>query len=209
MKSRRVVSIVCVIFAMFMFAGYAHAESYVAFSLGYAMPRDFDASVSAPGYPTATGEIEMDNSFLVGANFGHWFDQHPWLGLAFDFSYLQPDPEEGELDLFPLSALIMARHKSDNSKLTPYIAAGPSLAFSRVELAWGYGLPDYSDTDISLGFDLRTGLSFALTPKVSLRTEFGTLYFSPNYEDDIGGIEVSVEGDTWIHSVRVGCAIAF
>ena len=213
------VFVVCVSLAAQMVS----AESFMDLYLGAAFTQDHDATLSAfPG--SLTVDVSFDTAFTFGGRFGYYFERLPWLGLGFDASYFAPDAKATFNNIFsfdnidvtvvPLSFLVFFRvpgilPTSDipHGRLQPYLAIGPSLFISNLEVNLQPG--SASDTSLDIGLDARLGLGWRFDRNVGIFVEYRFSYASPEFEDTIQGVKVTADTDLTTHSALVGVSFHF
>ena len=105
-----------------------------------------DVDVSIRNGATLDDRIEFDTALVGGGRLGFFLTGIgiPWLGLAVDVSYFAPEATatsgKATLEVLPISALVMLRlplftdTDIPTGRLQPYIAGGPSVFVSRVEV---------------------------------------------------------------------------
>ena len=160
------------------------AEWYVGGYGGIANPGAFsNATVSDPmlagGVTNARiNDLELTNSFLVGAKGGYFFEARPWLGFETDVYTLSPDVKQQTV----VGGTSSGRVFADNIgpiplRLTTWafdlIIRSPSMAeVFQPYGGMGYGLffatsskGGQSNIHLSPGFNLIAGARYALTPQ--------------------------------------------
>ncbi len=177
-------------------------------------------------------DIDFDPSAEIGIRGGLWFPDLPWLGLASDFSYLRLNgPSSGvvhtiggleirtrddvEVDLFPISMMLMARTKllviplDPQIGVQPYIGVGPGLFVSWVHDAFTVRVDgseeEVDDTSYDIGLDTRAGLRVHLTPSFSIFAEYRFTYYEPKFDDD----PIEIESDISTHHALGGVGFQF
>ena len=118
-----------------------------------------------PAPISATKNLDFSTSWTVGGRAGYWFEALPLLGLAADVSYFERNGSGAEINLVPLSFLVMLRYPlltSDSfpkGRLQPYVGFGPSLFYSNTSIHFDPPLQNVNDFSIftGVGFDARAG----------------------------------------------------
>jgi len=201
----------------------ARAEGFADFRIGGAVTPNVDGSVTIGGVASASGTIDFKSTVSVGIRGGYWLDSVPWLGFAFDLSYFDPDEDVSllpvELDIFPISALLMLRYPLLKSatyprgRLQPYAGVGPGAFVTTAKLKLKeVGAPEnFSDTTVNLGVDVRGGVNFHFTGQnwpgsLAIFLEYRFTYFEPSdFKDDIVGIPIELELDQLVtHHIVAG-----
>ena len=151
----------------------AAAEWFLDLYGGGSFTQDVDVTIR--NGTTLDDRIEFDTALVGGGRFGFWLTGLgiPWLGAAVDVSYFAPDATatagRASLEVLPISALLMLRlplftdADVPTGRLQPYIAGGPSVFVSRVEVDTSVFGDRFSEEQAQLGLDLRAGLTFMLT----------------------------------------------
>ena len=204
---------------------FAAAEKFAALYVGGAFTTNEDIDISASGGKD-TAKADFDNSFTVGYRMGYWFEPLPWLGLALDVSYFAPDYDNGDLDIIPLTGLVMFRLPLMKSKdypkgqLLPYVGVGPGAFFSKIKYdVANSAVPallkkppfsgNYSDWTLDIGLDVRAGLSRMFGHNRAVFLEYRFTKFSPDFKDNVLGQTVRTETDLNTHNVLIGFSYNF
>jgi opacity protein-like surface antigen len=206
----------------------ARAEGFVGFRVGGAFTPDTDGSATIGGEASPSGSIEFKPGVSVGIRGGYWLDSVPWLGFALDLSYFNPEEDVSlsplELDVFPISALLMLRYPLLKSaayprgRLQPYAGVGPGAFVTKAKLKLReVGAPgDFSDTTVNAGVDVRGGAQFRFTGQdspggLAIFLEYRFTYFEPSdFKDDIGGVPIELELDELgTHHIAAGVSWYF
>ena len=224
------------VIALLLAADRAAAQGYLDIYGGIAFTSD-DELVTRVGGASLHDDVDFDPSGEVGIRGGMWFPDLPWLGIATDLSYLELDGPSSavehtvggvpvrtrdnvDIDLFPISVLLMLRTKlfvlpfGPELGLQPYVGVGPGLFVSWVHddaFRIGIGAAEESidDTSYDLGLDTRAGLRLHLTRWVSLFAEYRFTYYEPDFADDVLGNEVDIEAQFATHHVVGGLGFQF
>jgi opacity protein-like surface antigen len=205
MKSTTLVLASILTTALWAPPGTARAEGFVDLRVGGAFTEDNDVTLSQ-GPASLTFGTEYEDSVTGGVRAGYWFV--PWLGLALDVSYFAPDDDTGgpEIDVIPVSPLLMARvpigrtEELPNGRVQPFLGIGPGI-FVTLEDFDSFG----DDDTVEVGVDLHAGVNVQVTRLVSLFAEYRYTYFEP--EVTIQGVDVESELST--HHVGVGVGFHF
>jgi opacity protein-like surface antigen len=163
------------------------------------------------GNVRATGEADVAADFTVGGRFGHWFKRLPWLGIALDGSFFQPEVEslltidtvhDLDLTIGSLSGLLMVRPFA-TTPLQPYVGVGPGVFFTHLDVE------SFSETDTAVGLDVRAGLKWHCLPPFSLFAEYRYTRVEAEFRDTFRNIPTTVEATLEHHHVLVGMAFRF
>jgi Outer membrane protein beta-barrel domain len=211
------------------------AQGFLDVYAGAAFTDSDDLTTRIAGF-SIHDSVDFDPSAEVGIRGGIWFPDLPWLGLASDLSYFRLDgPSSGvdhtvggipirtrddvDVDLFPISILLMLRTKvftgpfGPRFGVQPYVGVGPTLFVSWVQdaLTVRVGGEEESVDDVSyeLGLDTRAGLRFHLARSLSLFAEYRFTYYEPEFEDNLFGDSVQIESDIATHHVVAGVGFQF
>lgn len=207
---------VLMIFGCFMLLSistiaYSAEGPYVSGNLGLAIANDSDITDStAPG---VTMEIKSDVGLALGVAAGYDFGNN--IRIEGEIAYQKNDLDKvsmagiGEADLTgdvsSLALLLNGYYDFKNkSAFTPFISAG--LGFAKVELndfnVPGSGLPGTNEDDTVFAYQVGAGVSYAVTPKVSLDVKYR--YFgTSDLEFDTAEAEYSS------HNFYAGIRVAF
>jgi opacity protein-like surface antigen len=200
----------------------ASAELFMDLYLGGAFSHDADFTLTGDGL-RITGDGDTDDSFTVGGRFGYWIETIPWLGIAFDASFFQPDLEDTDVTIIPLSLLLMARLqvlKSDNfprGQFQYYVGVGPGMFISDIDADFVLVGPppfrpltsSFSDSSVDIGLDARAGLAWYLTKHWSVFAEYRFTYVEPDFKDDLFGFDLETDLDFKTHHALVGVSYHF
>jgi hypothetical protein len=217
-------------------AGSGRAQGFLDVYGGAAFTTDSDFATRIGG-SSLHDDVEFDPSAEVGIRGGLWFPDLPWLGLASDLSYFELNgPSAGvdhtiggtpvrtrdnvDIDLFPISILLMLRTKLFTAPfgprlgVQPYVGLGPGLFVSWVHgdaLTIGVGGIEESVDDISydIGLDTRAGLRFHLTRSFALFAEYRFTYYELDFDDDLFGDSIVIESEIATHHAIGGLGFQF
>jgi opacity protein-like surface antigen len=198
-------------------AGPALAEWTFDAYVGRAFSPDGDVDVEDTGI-SASADVDVDDAYIFGGRLGHWFGFFPYLGVALDASYLTTDldsaidPEtfdDVDLRRVPLSGLAMLRLPLLPSRvvprghLEPYVAAGPTLFLSNLDLG------DFDESREDVGLDVRAGLNFRFTRTIGIFAEYRLTYVDQEFKFTRQGVRSVVEADPSTHHVLGGLSLRF
>jgi hypothetical protein len=179
--------IIITLFLLLLSPAALRAEPFWDFYGGAAFTEDEDVTATIQSFPffgptavfTETREVSFDTSVVLGLRGGRWFPgDYEWLGLAFDISYFQADADRVDVDLVPLSALLMFRYpmlRSDaypRGLLQPYAGIGFAAIIGYAEVDFRPFVPEKVDGLVSgFGPDFRLGMAWQAFEGASLFTE--------------------------------------
>ena len=189
----------------------ARAEGFADLYLGGAFEPDTQFTTKALN-KTATGKVNFEGAILYGGRGGYWLESVPWLGFALTASYYNSDehdkgrdqggqggqPSRLELDVIPVSALLMLRYPLLKSadfpqgQAYPYVGVGPAMFVTKARQQLDQlnaASQQIKDTTVEVGVDLRAGMGFFF-PNNSwfYFTEYRFTHVGSSYfNDDIGG----------------------
>jgi len=208
----------------------ASAEFFIDGYAGIALTNDADSnltgtSVFGPSYHVS-GTTKWKDSFVFGGRMGYWFDTVPFLGLALDVSWFQPEEDvsigPAKIDVMPISVLLMYRVPLGTSpdfpqgRFQPYLGVGPGAFYTKFKL--DYTSPGMSihisDTSWDIGLDVRGGLTFLFTRNIGIFAEYRFTYVDPQWEVDLlsGGRPIgTLTGDIELatHHIMGGLTLRF
>lgn len=222
LQRQLVVSSVFVV-CMSVVAPMVSAEWFMNVYLGAAFTQDEEATLSTLG-DSLTTDVSFDTTVTFGGRYGHYFERLPWLGLAFDASLFMPNAEatlnnmfsseKVDLTVVPLSFLVFLRapgilptSEIPHGRLQPYLAMGPALFISDVEV--DLQPESGSDTSLDIGLDAPGGLGWRFDRNIGIFVEYRFTYISPEFEDTIQGVKVTAETDLMTHAALVGLSFRF
>jgi hypothetical protein len=190
----------------------AHAEFFAELRVGGTFTEDADTEITVLGTPVASAEADIDDSVTGGGRAGYWFDGLPWVGLAADASYfaVDADPGSAEIDVVPVSPLLMLRaplsstEEFPHGRLQPFLGVGPGIFITEIDADSGY-----RDSELDVGVDLHAGLKFLATREVGLFLEYRFTSFEADFSDTIPAVGVPIETEIDLDSHHVGGGIAF
>jgi opacity protein-like surface antigen len=179
------------------------------------------------GASRETERGESDTEVTGGGRAGYWFDLQglPWLGVALDVSYFEPQftPKGGDGNLVkvkvrtvPISPLLMLRlpllqsPPHPNGQLQIYVGVGPGLFWTETTTRFLNGVTEKVSADtIEVGVDFRGGVSFEIVPNVALFAEYRFTHYSISPEGRINGQRAKVEADLDTNHVLGGISFRF
>jgi hypothetical protein len=128
---------------------------------------------------TDSRRVTYDRSFTVGGRMGYWFDPAPWFGAAVDISYFPARASAVNIDVIPISMLLMFRAPLFTSeaypkgRIRPYAGVGPSFVFSIASTDFSPTVPAVErELSKTVGLDARAGLDWMFAPRVALFAEY-------------------------------------
>ncbi|NIO20884.1 MAG: outer membrane beta-barrel protein [Candidatus Aenigmarchaeota archaeon] len=181
-----------------IFPALGHSEFFFNVYFGTASTQSDDVHVTIQqqsffGSSTSetTKKVEFSSSSAFGLGFGYWFKKYSWFGLAADLGYLQADGENVDINVIPLSGLLMFRYplfKSNefpNGKLQPYLGMGFTLITADMSVDFR---PDVSEkvdgTAEGSGPIFKAGLAWQFLKKLGVFGEFRYFRSDLDIKDD-------------------------
>jgi opacity protein-like surface antigen len=170
----------------------ALAEGFIDIYGGGAMSEtaDVETSISSSGLGfvttnTHSQRVDFDSSFTVGGRVGYWFDVFPYVGFSLDLSYFRAEGKNADIQVIPLSLLLMLRYplfkseKFRNGRIQPYAAIGPGLFYSHAKADFRPDLTEkISGDSYKIGLDVRAGLAWQFHKHLALFGEYRYTDFS-------------------------------
>ena len=209
--------------------GGARAEGFVDLHLGGSFTEDTDNTVkvgpvgSVPEN-TLSAATGFEYGVSLGIGGGYWLDSLPWLGFALDLSYFKSNEKASdglELQVFPISGLVMLRYPLFESetypfgRLQPYFGIGPAAFVSKAELQLVSMGGTAKDTRTDVGFQQRLGLKYLFAvpdlPGQSwgLFVEQRFTRFDPSaFEDTVDVVPVEIDLDA-LNTWHIAAGVAF
>jgi len=164
-------------------SGFMDLYSGAAFTQDAAVSvREFAPFFNPPASVRQTVDFDAPDTF--GARIGHWFEGAPQLGLALDVSFFRAAGKGVDIDLFPVSELLMIRWGMRRStdfpkgRLQPYVGIGPGIfVIPNVEVDFRPAVTDrVSGESIEVGLDARAGLAWQLHKRFAIFAEYRFTY---------------------------------
>ena len=176
---------------------------YVGVFGGWVIPRDLEVEID--GFGSEELEVNLDNSWAIGAKFGYIFPQLKWLAAELEYTYLadQDFSEEaasggisaklsGDVSAHNLMANLLCRYPE--GKIHPYVGFGLGLSMANFEAKGTLidGFDVYSETadedDTSWAVQFIVGVNFEISPNWS--ADLAYKYFYSEHEVDDFDIDV-------------------
>ena len=235
-RGDRALAALAAMVSLFAVADRATAQGYLDVYGGAAFTND-DELVTRISGTSLHDDVEYNPTAQIGIRGGLWFPDLPWLGIASDLSYLEVDgPSSGvdhtvdgvsvrtaenvDIDLFPISILLMLRTKlvmipfSSRLGLQPYAGVGPGLFVSWIhDDAYVIGIDgeeeSIDEVSYEIGLDTRAGIRLHITSSISLFTEYRFTYYEPEIDETVLDTTVDVESQLRTHGVIAGVGFHF
>jgi len=143
-----------------------------------------------PAPMSATKSLNFSSSWSAGGRIGYWFEPLPWLGAAIDISYFEQKGSDAEIDLIPMSLLVMLRYPMMTSesfpkgRLQPYVGVGPSLYYSHtsVDFAPPFQNVNHGSLFGDVGLDLRVGTLWQISKMLGIFLEYRFTHVTLDYK---------------------------
>jgi opacity protein-like surface antigen len=189
-----------VIFSMLCFLAtgpaQALAEGFIDIYGGWASTRDadVDVSISSSGLgfvstESDTEKVDFGSSYTLGARVGYWFEKFPYVGIAGDLSYFRAENKTVEIQVVPISLLLMLHcplfksEKFPHGRIQPYAGIGPGFFLSVSDVDLRPTLPkSVSGTSFDVGLDLRAGIAWQFHKHLALFGEYRYTDFTVDLE---------------------------
>jgi opacity protein-like surface antigen len=191
---RRSIVALATVLTVLVVAADASAQWFLDGYVGASLTSEDDVTFETFGIERKQ-DANYRSSALFGVRLGKWFEQLPWLGVAADVSYFRPS---GDINVFPLTALVMARYgflrdeEFRDGRLQPYAGIGAGLFISHLDGAIGF--VEGSDTSVDMGFDMRLGVAYRVDASWAAFFEYRFTHVSPTFAlEPFGG---TTDGDT-------------
>lgn len=160
-----------------------------------------------PNFPSTDAG---DGEATVGGRLGRWFTPIDYVdfGVFADSGAVLAEDHKVDLVAVPTTLLFLARVPLLRSppfpegRLQPYLGAGPSVVWSRVDHD-----VDHDDTT-NAGADVRAGAAWMLWRLFGVFAEYRYTYFDPKY-GDLDGRKVTFSNDLSIHHLLFGATFRF
>jgi opacity protein-like surface antigen len=233
MNERRLFLIGLAVFLFFaLLPDHAKGEQFWDFYYGMAETEDDDVttefqrfSIFGAGAPSkATRKVSYGSSDLYGIRGGYWFERAPWFGMALDASFFEADGDGVDIDLIPLSGLLMFRlplsvdGTFSKGRFQPYAGIGPTYTIADISVDFRPDLQqEVDETFANWGLDFRAGLCWLFTENIGIFVEYRYLRVDLEWDDSpgaelilFGSDEVTeVEADIETQSILGGLTFRF
>ncbi len=154
----------------------ALAEGFMDIYGGEALSEtaEVKASLSSSGLGFVTTKshsqrADFDSPYTFGGRVGYWLDVFPYAGFSLDLSYFRAEDKNADIQVVPLSLLLMLRYplfKSETfqkGRIQPYAAIGPGFFYSHARADFRPDLTEKIAGDsFEIGLDIRAGLAWQL-----------------------------------------------
>jgi hypothetical protein len=212
-------AIICVLLGVFMLfiPKYALGEWSGDIYIGIHNSQADDMSIDFNGATVKT-VADSDSGSIFGGRIGYWFESYSWLGLALDASVSELNFDDIDIGVGSISTLLMARMALNSSeefpkgRIQPYLGVGPGFFFGGMSEFIDEVPPAgrvLDDDYFSLGFDGRIGIYYLIKQSVGILLEYGFKRFSPTFNDDVPGGEISLEPTITTHNFLAGISLRF
>jgi opacity protein-like surface antigen len=225
MKTKLFLLAVC---SLLIFPTLASAEWFLDVYGGESSTRDANVSAEVTYYSifgsshqSHSENVGFDASFTMGGRFGYWFEKLPWLGVSLDLSYFKAEGEKAQIDVVPLSLLLMLRWpllKSENfpkGRLQPYAGVGPGYFFTDSRVNFRPTLQDStSGSSGEIGLDARAGLAWQFHKHWAIFGEYRLTDVNIDFKQEdsfaiISGSEESIKAHLQSNHFLVGISYRF
>jgi opacity protein-like surface antigen len=178
--------------------------------IGFTENSDHDNGQRANGLDITVSDIRYDDSAIVGARAGHWFESLTFLGVGLDVAhFFGPDlsphtrrftscgPTGCQTGAQPIRKAdinitsfgfdlwlrlpLLKSPAFPKGRLQPYIAVGPALFLTHFDVGANFTPAGQSDTDLAVGAKVGGGLAWQLHKNVALFTEYRFTHFRGNF----------------------------
>ena len=173
----------------------ASSEGFIDLYSGAAYTQNADVSVKefAPFFTPANVRrtVDFDTSIAFGGRIGYWGERVPWLGLALDVSSFRAEGRGVDIDLIPLSPLLLLRWPMltgtdfPKGRLQPYVGVGPGIfIIPNFEVDFRPAVAKkVSEWQIEKGLDARAGLAWQLHKHFAVFAEYRFTHVSIEFEE--------------------------
>ncbi len=169
------------------------AEAFLEGYVGFSYPERTQVKVSTNA--SVDRDVSFGTSFAYGGRAGYWLSRVPWLGFAGDLSSVHAKGEKVDVDLAPLSLLVMLRapllasDEIPQGEIQPYVGIGPSFSlFTYVSANFEPAARTLSDwTILDRGFIVPAGVTVQLNKHLAVFTEYRYTYYDIRYKEVLYG----------------------
>lgn len=163
------------------------------------------------------------DDITYGGRVGYWFVEQglPWLGVAGDVSYMEPEYRGATGDLHvkvrtvPMSPLLMLRIPLFQAPDYPggqfqiYSGVGPGFFWTEQTARGGAVGEKISADTIEVGVDFRAGLAWQFLPNWKVFAEYRMTSYSISVKQTTAGREVKVDADLDTNQALFGIGYSF
>ena len=143
-----------------------------------------------PAPISTTKDLGFSPAWTVGGRVGYWLEPWPWLGAAMDISYFELKGSRAEIDLIPMSFLVMLRYPMmtseafPNGRLQPYLGIGPSVYYSHASVNFDPPFQNANHGSLfgDVGLDMRAGTLWQLSKMLGVFAEYRFTHVSLDYK---------------------------
>jgi hypothetical protein len=185
---RRAALAIIIVFVLLTMPTGVSGEWFADLYAGVSASQDADVSVEefAPLFTPASARrgVAFDPSITYGGRVGYWFKWVPWVGFAVDASSFRAEGDGVEIDLIPVSGLLMLRWPLLTStdapygRLQPYVGIGGStFIIPNLDVDFRPAVTQKMSTDsVEFGLDTRAGLAWQFHKHFALFAEYRYTY---------------------------------
>ena len=169
------------------------AGPYLGANIGFGIIHDSDVEFSATGYKSQTLKTEFDTGFAFDLAAGYKFNEN--IRAEGEFGYLSADVDKVDGETAKNAEVrfmtFMANGYYDITQLKipviPFVGVGMGLLHGKMKNDNG------SDTDITFGYQLMAGASYAFNKNISadLRYRLQGVFSDFEFEEKINNVKVT------------------
>ena len=183
------------------------AEFYADVYTGAVFTNQNDLTVTSTSGSTITHQnMSVNDTWTAGGRTGYWFDKMDWLGFGLDVFFfhakaptqLVPSTVTGMgpptttltpvdwslpvygigFDVLRLRVPLLRSEAFAHGRLQPYISAGPALFITYASTPITVQPKDQHDVDVAVGAKVDGGVTFLLTKRIGLFTQYRFTHFT-------------------------------
>lgn len=164
------------------------AEGFLEGYAGFSFPERTQVQVRSDAF--VDRDVRFGSSVAYGGRSGYWISSVPWLGIAGDLASLHAKGDKVDIDLTPISFILLLRapllasDKIPQGEIQPYIGIGPSLSLYTYVSAnfQPTAVPVSGWTMMDKGFIVPAGVTVQLDRHLAMLVEYRYSYYDVHYD---------------------------
>jgi len=181
---------------------------YVGVLGGFVAPDDLEVTKGGG----SSRDIDVDDSWAIGAKFGYIIPQLKWLAAELEYTYLAKqdygatisnvERYDGDFAAHNVMANVLFRYPQ--GKIHPYVGFGLGISTATLEetTLGGVSVYNYDDDDTAFASQFIAGVNFEIAPNIS--ADLAYKYFYSEYDfNDYYGIDTDVEAGNHLFTAGI------
>ncbi len=192
------------------------AEAFMEGYAGFSYPERTRVQVRSNAF--VDRDARFGTSIAYGGRGGYWISRVPWLGVAGDLSSLHAKGDKVDIDLTPVSVMVLLRapllasDEIPQGEIQPYIGIGPSLSLYTYVSAnfQPAAVPASGWTVRDRGFIVPAGVTVQLDRHLAMLVEYRYSYYEVHYDSSgFFGVGNKVDANLASHNLLFGLSWHF